>query len=266
MGGTAVVHLALPEEVGQAIHVRDGMAMEDHAEEINGGLVPPAGYLLPAGPALTALQHIVDGRGGGVGAGLKADGPGAAHGHAFAHESDRAPGLLRGHQVEGAELVVGSPAPPIAECGKKMEDLFFRRYTLLHRVSSRWERTYPALARFASAGLSEMIELDHVVAGDLPPHTLGQRPQVFHKVLAGFRPDAVGVWVVGAPDDIVFTHQRDDRLDILVLLVGRIVPAAENSRWVSWRSRGRGRGPRTLYRGGRAHRESRSRQTRQGRT
>src|SRR4029450_3010054 len=128
--------------MGQTVHMRDSMAMEDHADEIDRGLIPPAGDLLPAGPALAAFQHIMDGGGRGVGASLKADGSGAADSHAFAHESHCAPGLLRGNQVKGAELVVGSPAPPIAAVGEILQDLCLRWDALLHRASSIWERTY----------------------------------------------------------------------------------------------------------------------------
>src|SRR5882724_2865516 len=74
----------------------------------------------------------------------------------------------------------------------------------------------------ASARLSEMIELDHVITGDLPTYMRRQRPQIFLNVPARFRPNAVGVRVVSPPEDVVLAHQRDDRLDILVLLVGRI--------------------------------------------
>src|SRR5712691_9511436 len=38
---SAVVHLALPEKMRQAIQVRDGMAVEDHAKKIDRDLIAP---------------------------------------------------------------------------------------------------------------------------------------------------------------------------------------------------------------------------------
>src|SRR2546430_17125705 len=107
--------------MGQTVHMRDSMAMEDHADEIDRGLIPPAGYLLPTGPSLAAFQHIMDGWGRGAGARPKADGSGAAYGHALAHEAHAGPGLRRGNQVTGAEPVDDSPPPPTAQFGKILQ-------------------------------------------------------------------------------------------------------------------------------------------------
>ncbi len=46
--------------MSQAIQVRDGMAVEYHAEEIDGSLVSAAADFLSTGPALTAFDHVVD--------------------------------------------------------------------------------------------------------------------------------------------------------------------------------------------------------------
>ena len=55
----AVVHLALPEEVGKAVHVGDVVAVERHAEEVGGRLAWPVRHLVAACPALAALEHKV---------------------------------------------------------------------------------------------------------------------------------------------------------------------------------------------------------------
>ena len=60
MRWTPVVHLALPEEVGEAVHVRDVVAVERHAEEVSCGLTGAVRHLVAACPALAALQHEVE--------------------------------------------------------------------------------------------------------------------------------------------------------------------------------------------------------------
>src|SRR5688500_18683184 len=125
MGWSAIVQLALPEEVRQAIQVRDGMPMKDHTEEVARGLTPPTGDFLPTGPALAAFYHVMNGRGRSIGAGLKAHRPGTAYGDSLAHQSDGASGLFRGNQVQRAELVICAPAAPVAQRGKVLEYFFF---------------------------------------------------------------------------------------------------------------------------------------------
>ena len=67
MSGLVVVHLAVPEEVGEAVNVRNRVAVEDHAEEVGRALGCAGGHLVAGCPALAALDHEVDGRDGNVG-------------------------------------------------------------------------------------------------------------------------------------------------------------------------------------------------------
>src|SRR4030095_6768992 len=82
---SAVVHLAFPEEVRQAIQVGDGVAVEDHAEKIDGALIAAVAHLLATGPALTAFHHIVDGRSRGVRPGVIANGARTNDPHALTY-------------------------------------------------------------------------------------------------------------------------------------------------------------------------------------
>src|SRR5262245_31600486 len=68
----------------------------------------------------------------------------------------------------------------------------------------------------------QIVELDDVVAGDLPLHALRQHAQVLLDVLSRFRPHAVGMRIVGAPDDVVLADQRNDGLEVLILLVRHV--------------------------------------------
>jgi hypothetical protein len=65
-----------------------------------------------------------------------------------------------------------------------------------------------------------VVEAGHVVDGDLAAHARRDFDEVLGERLYRVWPDAVGVRVVGALDDIVLADQRDDRLEILVLLIG----------------------------------------------
>src|SRR5438876_221129 len=60
--------------------------------------------------------------------------------------------------------------------------------------------------------LLQPVERDDVVARDLLLDALGQHAQVLLDVPARLRPDAVGMRIVRAPDDVVLADQRDDRL------------------------------------------------------
>src|ERR1700730_17426016 len=75
--------------------------------------------------------------------------------------------------------------------------------------------------------LTQVVELDHVLRRDLPAHPLGQHAEVLLDVLARVGPEAVGMRVVRAPDDIVLADERDDRLHVLILLIGRVALALE---------------------------------------
>src|SRR5437868_12631455 len=79
---------------------------------------------------------------------------------------------------------------------------------------------------FGSEG-SNAVELRHVVAGDLPAHGLGEPAEVLLEDLARVRPEAVGMRVVRAPEDVVLADERHDRLEELVLLVGHEALPAE---------------------------------------
>src|SRR5713101_5688307 len=72
-----------------------------------------------------------------------------------------------------------------------------------------------------------MVEPGYVLAGDLAAHARRYLGEILVENALRVRPDAVGVRVVRAPDDVVLADQRDDRLQILVLLVGDVALAAE---------------------------------------
>ena len=72
-----------------------------------------------------------------------------------------------------------------------------------------------------------MVEAGHVLAGDLAAHARGDRGEVLVEHPLRIRPDTVGVRVVGAPDDVVLADQRDDRIEILVLLIGDVALPTE---------------------------------------
>src|SRR5215471_6560827 len=75
--------------------------------------------------------------------------------------------------------------------------------------------------------LAQVVELDHVLRRDLAPHALRQHAEVLLDELARVGPEAVGMRIVRAPDDVVLADQRDDRLHVLVLLIGDIALALE---------------------------------------
>src|SRR5262252_2336131 len=76
-------------------------------------------------------------------------------------------------------------------------------------------------------GLAQVVELDHVLRRDLAPHALRQHAEVLLDELARVGPETVGMRIVRAPDDVVLADQRDDRLHVLVLLIGDIALALE---------------------------------------
>src|ERR1700694_2485241 len=81
--------------------------------------------------------------------------------------------------------------------------------------------------RLSPGSRAQAIEAGDVVAGDLATDALGDAREVLVEGLQRVRPDAVRMRIVGAPDDVVLTDERDDRLQILVLLVGHVALAAE---------------------------------------
>src|SRR5439155_19915514 len=74
---------------------------------------------------------------------------------------------------------------------------------------------------------ADPVELGRVVARDLLLHPLRQPAQVLLERAVRVRPDAVGVRIVRAPDDVVLADERDDRLQVLVLLIGHVALAPE---------------------------------------
>src|SRR5262245_33395957 len=87
--------------------------------------------------------------------------------------------------------------------------------------------TTPKSMAILRPALLEPVQLDDVVAGDLAPHARRHSAQVGVERLLRVRPDAVRVRIVRAPDDVVLAHDRDDRLQILVLLIRGVALAAE---------------------------------------
>ena len=133
-----VVHPALPEEVAQAVYVRDRHAVVGHPEEVGRALRRPAGDLVAGGPSLAAFDHEVDRRIRGVDRALETHGTGARHLAAVAHQRRGLAHLIGSQEVEGAELVVRAPAAPVAERVEVAEHLGFGRYRRAgHGVSLR---------------------------------------------------------------------------------------------------------------------------------
>src|SRR5487761_1667533 len=78
-----------------------------------------------------------------------------------------------------------------------------------------------------TALLVQVVEAGHVLAGDLPAHGGRDLGEVAVESGVRARPDAVGMRVVRAPDDVVLAYQWDDRFEELVLLIGHIALPAE---------------------------------------
>ena len=122
----AVVELAVPEVVRGRVDVRDVVPVEDHADELGGAATledPLVGVVIAA---LTGVDHEAHRLHGGVGGQLGAPGAGAGHAHAIRDEPRSRRALLRGDQVEGAELVILAPAAPVGQGAHVLAHLRFR--------------------------------------------------------------------------------------------------------------------------------------------
>ena len=116
--GVAVVHLVAVEPVGEGVDVGHDVAVEDEADVFAGAVGGEFGLAGGGVPALAAFNHVEGGRNGAVVGGL--GNYGAAHGDADAFLRRVATAwrrFSRGYEVDCAELVVGSPAAPVAEGG-----------------------------------------------------------------------------------------------------------------------------------------------------
>ena len=119
VGGLAVVHLAVPEDVAEAVEVGDGDAVEGEAHDLEGGTAPSVLEGVAAGGdhvALGGAEHVI-GAGGGL------DVPGAGDGDALADKGGGFEALRGRYVVQGAELVVGAPAAPVGERVEVAENL-----------------------------------------------------------------------------------------------------------------------------------------------
>src|SRR5437870_3705169 len=94
-----------------------------------------------------------------------------------------------------------------------------------------WVPWMPAFAGVTRGGVRllsvEVVEAGHVLAGGFAAHARRGRGAVLVENALRIRPDAVGVRVVGAPDDVVLADQRNDRIEILVLLIGDVALPSE---------------------------------------
>ena len=129
VGGLAVVGFAVPEEVGQAVDVGDGDAVEDHPDVVGGDGGGAGGDFVAGGPAFAAFHHIVDGRGGHIGGGFPVEGAGEGDAVALLDGGQGGAGFLRGDEVGGAQFVVVTPASPVGEAVEPAQDFLFRRDT-----------------------------------------------------------------------------------------------------------------------------------------
>ena len=120
-GGTAVVHLTAVGDVAERVDVGVAVAVEVHAEEVQ-----REGQLARADVEVVHLHHVVDRRVRVVRSGLRVDRDRHRDRAARAHERGRAAHVLGRDVVEGAEHVVGPPAPPVLD---RLED----RLELLER-------------------------------------------------------------------------------------------------------------------------------------
>ena len=80
VGGLAVVGLALPKEMGQAVHMGNGDAVEYHAEVVHGHGVRPGRNFIAPRPAFPAFGHEVDRWVRRVNRGFERNGPGQRDG------------------------------------------------------------------------------------------------------------------------------------------------------------------------------------------
>src|SRR5678815_1270251 len=69
------------------------------------------------------------------------------------------------------------------------------------------------------AALLDVVEACRILARDLLLHALRDPDQVLAERAARVRPDAIRVRIVRAPDDVVLADERDDRLQVLILLI-----------------------------------------------
>jgi hypothetical protein len=95
--------------VAERVDVGVGVAVELDAHEVAGEAEPA----VVADVEILEHGHVVHDRLGVVGAGRGVQRPGAAHGAARADQGAGPAYVLGGEVVEGAALVVRSPAPPV---------------------------------------------------------------------------------------------------------------------------------------------------------
>ena len=109
----AVVQVTVPHEVGVAVDVRDGVAVEDQSEEVHGHL-PARAVTRPI--RLPGADHEVDGWARDVRRRLvEHEWGGATDGQAVLDQRKGAFGQLGRQIVERPEFVVVSPASPVGE-------------------------------------------------------------------------------------------------------------------------------------------------------
>ena len=140
--GRAVVHLALVEDVGEPVDVREDLAVEDEGDVLGGPLEHlDAGEervagVVAEGVALAGLDHV-DQRVGGAHRHRAGEGDLARAGDAdaFLHQRGGLLALLGRDQVERAEEVVIPPAPPVAQGVEVADHLVLRRWRP-HRSAS----------------------------------------------------------------------------------------------------------------------------------
>src|SRR5207249_10662485 len=99
-----------------------------------------------------------------------------------------------------------------------------------HRLLKRVQMRGGAVGAIEADGpfsAADAVKLCRVIPRDLPLHPLRQPAQVLLERAVRVRPDAVGLRIVGTPDDVVLADERDDRLQVLVLLVRHVALATE---------------------------------------
>src|SRR5262249_2632989 len=113
--GAAVVELPLPEVVRGGVDVGDGVAMEDHADELGGPAALENALVAVVVAALAGADHEAHGLHGSLRGDLRAPGASAGDGDAVLHEARSGRALFRRDEIDGAELVVRAPASPVGQ-------------------------------------------------------------------------------------------------------------------------------------------------------
>ena len=113
------------------------VAVEDEADVFAGAVGGQFGLAGGGVPAFAAFEHVEGGGNGTVVGGFGDDGAAHCDADALFDEADGLEALLGGDEVDGAKLVVGTPASPVAEGFVVFADFCGGGYGSGHGCASR---------------------------------------------------------------------------------------------------------------------------------